>query len=377
MRPVVILPANADEWDTERRKIVLMHELAHVKRNDCLIQIVAQVACAIYWFHPAVWYSARRMRAERELACDERVIGAGVNAYDYATHLLEIATTFRSSAGSAIVGVAMARPSQLEGRLCAILRGDLADKWRASKPLRAGAIASLVMLTIPLAAMRPAKDETPKPTAVTSGEVRSSLSFAETRSEGGFHWQGTVAAGSWIEIYSSTGDIRLRPSTDGRVEVIATKPSRGAEGVKIGIDKTQKGMQFCAVAISAPQPECKTGMRGELTNGIESARVDFVVKVPAGVGIAAHTGRGRVIAKEMQSYVWATTDEGDIEISTTDVAEASSRLGSIRATFGRRSWRENLEFLTERGDVSVRAPADARMTIEASTGSGSLASEFP
>jgi beta-lactamase regulating signal transducer with metallopeptidase domain len=113
-RPVIVLPSSANEWDAERRRVVLMHELAHVSRNDCLSQIGAQVMCAIYWFHPGAWYTARRLRAERELACDEAVVQSGVDRFDYATHLLTIATTFRSSAGSAVIGVAMARPSQLE-----------------------------------------------------------------------------------------------------------------------------------------------------------------------------------------------------------------------------------------------------------------------
>ena len=78
-------------WPTDRRRDVLLHELAHVKRLDCLTQALAQVACALYWFNPRHGSRARRMRVERERACDDLVLGAGTRASDYAGHLLEMA----------------------------------------------------------------------------------------------------------------------------------------------------------------------------------------------------------------------------------------------------------------------------------------------
>ena len=123
-RPSVLMPADAVRWPTERLRIVLLHELAHVKRRDCLTHALAQLACAVHWFNPLVWIAARHIRTERERACDDLVLESGTKGPDYAEELLEIARVMRSGRFPALTTgatLAMAHRSQLEGRLMAIL----------------------------------------------------------------------------------------------------------------------------------------------------------------------------------------------------------------------------------------------------------------
>jgi len=152
LAPVVVLPASADEWTEDRRRAVLLHELAHIARADCLIQRLTACACALYWPHPGVWYAARRLRAERELACDDRVITAGAPAHDYADHLLEIAYAFRNVPAPA-TALGMARTQQLETRLLAIL-DDARDRASIGRVRRSVMVAAAVLVFVPMAVLR-------------------------------------------------------------------------------------------------------------------------------------------------------------------------------------------------------------------------------
>ena len=155
----ILLPVEADDWPDERRQVVLLHELAHVKRWDCLTQLLAQMACSVYWFNPLVWLATRQLRIERERACDDQVIDVGTKASDYAGHLLDMARTFRSTTCSSLATVAIARRSQLEGRLLAILDPGL--KRRGLDRIAVILVGFIIVcVVIPLATIRiSAKDQ--------------------------------------------------------------------------------------------------------------------------------------------------------------------------------------------------------------------------
>ncbi len=124
VRPAVLMPSDADHWPADRLRIVLLHELAHVKRRDCLTHVLAQIACAAYWFNPLAWVAARHVRTERERACDDLVLASGTRGADYADQLIEVARVMRAGRFPAVLAgasLAMAHRSQLEGRLMAIL----------------------------------------------------------------------------------------------------------------------------------------------------------------------------------------------------------------------------------------------------------------
>jgi beta-lactamase regulating signal transducer with metallopeptidase domain len=191
-RPSILIPSVADTWSDDRRRAVLLHELAHIARHDCLTQLMAAVACAIYWIHPGAWWIARRLRAERELACDDRVLSAGTHAREYAAHLLELAYTLGGYRAPALV-VSMARPRQVEGRMIAVLdaaRNRAVPAWRGQLAVAAIAAALLVPIAAAQAVAASAKvrsgDNAAKPDAQETQEVADATSIT-----------GKGRAGTW------------------------------------------------------------------------------------------------------------------------------------------------------------------------------------
>lgn len=122
-KPVILLPASSAAWGPERRRVVLMHELVHVRRRDALRQLLSGVVLALYWFHPLGWIACRLAAACREEACDERVLELGSRPSDYARHLVSLAAG-TTSARLPVAALSMARQSRsrLERRIMAILR---------------------------------------------------------------------------------------------------------------------------------------------------------------------------------------------------------------------------------------------------------------
>ncbi|MEO8373174.1 MAG: M56 family metallopeptidase, partial [Candidatus Solibacter sp.] len=119
LRPTVLLPETARAWSQERRDVVLLHELAHIARGDAATQLLARAALALHWWNPLAWLAWREFLRERERATDDLVLSAGAVASNYAGHLLEIARTMQFRAPGAAAAIAMARRSELEGRLLA------------------------------------------------------------------------------------------------------------------------------------------------------------------------------------------------------------------------------------------------------------------
>jgi len=151
LRPAVYLPEGASEWPAERLRLVLLHELAHIRRRDTVTHWVARTALGLYWWNPAAWMAWRAFLRERERAADDLVLQAGARASEYASQLLEVARSLRTPA-LGCAAIAMARRSQLEGRLLAIL--DPAIRRRAPRRLTAAAAALLAIgLVAPLAAI--------------------------------------------------------------------------------------------------------------------------------------------------------------------------------------------------------------------------------
>jgi beta-lactamase regulating signal transducer with metallopeptidase domain len=158
LRPTIVVPAHTEHWPEQRRRAVLLHELAHVRRKDCLVSCFARIACAIHWPNPLPWLALKRLDAERERACDDAVLDRGTPKEGYANELLAVAQA--ASAVRSVFAVEFCRESTLEARMENIMsHGHRRRGVRII--LSVGVVAVGCAMIIPVATLR-AGDERPK-----------------------------------------------------------------------------------------------------------------------------------------------------------------------------------------------------------------------
>jgi TonB family protein len=150
--PSILLPAGAETWSDERARIVLRHELEHIRRGDWIVQLLGEILRAVYWFNPLMWLACRQLRRESEHACDDAVLGGGVEPTEYAAQLLDLARLLNAGRRVQLPAPAMARSSSLEGRISAMLNTHL-DRRPLMRSTRIVTAVLLAVLTLPIAGM--------------------------------------------------------------------------------------------------------------------------------------------------------------------------------------------------------------------------------
>lgn len=172
LRATIFLPSEAARWSEERLGMVLLHELAHVRRYDVAMHWLARAALSLYWWNPLAWVAWRGFLKERERAADDLVLSTGARASAYAGHLLEVARAMRPVPVVSWGAVAMARRPQLEERLSAILDSSV----RRRTPGRLGMAICALLATatlVPLAAVK--AQETTTPSAANERRLAGNL----------------------------------------------------------------------------------------------------------------------------------------------------------------------------------------------------------
>ena len=227
LKATIVLPAECDGWSLDRRRAVLLHELAHVRRHDLVGHTLGRVACAVYWFHPLVWTAAKQLRSESERACDDLALACGARATDYAEHLLDIVTSVRRDSTPS-VALAMARRKEFEGRMLAILDPEL----RHSSPSRrqsAALIGSLALISIVVGAAAPARraHDAAQSTLVAPAVKDADLAEkqAEKQAEKGYPDSREIIGGSKTQTIEQTAMSQQQQTATNFSEHVATATS--------------------------------------------------------------------------------------------------------------------------------------------------------
>jgi len=335
--PRILLPAESAKWQHEHRAVVLRHELAHIARGDALTQMLSGVACAVYWFHPLVWVAARKLRAEQERACDDRVLSSGTPPTEYAVHLLEVARSARALGAQGLVSLAMARPSQLEGRLLAVLNQSRPHQ-RMSPAARIAGIAVALLVFGALSAFRPIPRVSALPSAVAptiiatqfvppqspvtvdkSGESSwSEAGAAKVALDSSFDRSVEVRAGETLVMDLRTGaGLTITGWDQNRVRVSGRLAGRNWRDTDVTLERTGSGARLST--------------RYTMQSGSQSSSHRFDIQVPRRFNIQVSSAGGGLSISGVEGDFSGSTGGGSIRIErASGHASLSTGGGSVR-----------------------------------------------
>jgi hypothetical protein len=197
----------------------------------------------------------------------------------------------------------------------------------------------------------------------------------------GFSWRGSIDSGDVLEIKGVNGPIVVERASDSRIGVTAQAEGRrsDAKTVRIGRVEHAGGITICAVYPTPegePENYCAPGDEGHMNVGKNDVQVSFHVLLPEGVTFHGRTVNGAVHAMGLDSDVLLATVNGDVELSTSGRAEATTVNGSIEGAFGNADIRNKVTFSTVNGSITLDVPDDINANVDASWLNGELDAEL-
>jgi hypothetical protein len=231
--------------------------------------------------------------------------------------------------------------------------------------------------------------------AAAPAQARPAAERAATQED--FRWSGRIAQGKEIEIAGLLGNVRAEHTSGDQVEVVGRRVGDDADQVRIEVVQEPDGdVVICTIYPVRPGSRgnrdgnragadagrdrgedgpCRDGHSGDLALDADEARIDFTVRVPEGVHLAARTVDGDIEATNLRSPVDAASVSGNVRVSTTGTARAATVSGNVEAAFGETDGDE-MEFASVSGNVVVRVANGVGAEVEAHTLSGNIESDF-
>lgn len=269
-RPVIMLPMIAADWPVDAREAVLAHERAHLRRHDHVTALVSDVATIVYWLNPLVWIAAAALEREREAACDEEVLRAGIKPSVYAAALLRVAHTLPARRTAA--SVPSIAGGRLDARIRAVLQGApnsgrVPLSWPATIALIG--VSAVLVGSVRLVAITP--HQTMRAEHPTPARPRSVIAVGQTGTDAGAVLDraalGSTDIGDFCcRDYLLTIVQRIRRSWEGGPG-ISCRPSRAACRGTVRFTIGRDG------AISNVRIEKRTGYRILDTRALAAVRL--------------------------------------------------------------------------------------------------------
>ena len=169
LRPVILLPpALLLQLTPAQLELILAHELAHIRRNDYAVNLLQTVLETLLFFHPAVWWVSRRVRIEREHACDRFAVQLTGDPVAYARALTDVAALGLPPAAAPVMALTGPKGVSLMERIHRILESQ--GPARRTRRPSAGIAASALAVVAALALSRSAIAQDPVDAAAGDAE---------------------------------------------------------------------------------------------------------------------------------------------------------------------------------------------------------------
>jgi len=121
-QPAIVFPAGLlPQLSPEEIRVILLHELAHLRRWDDWTNLGQKIVKAVFFFQPVVWWIENRLTLEREMACDDIVLAQTASPRAYASSLISFAEKLRYARGLALAQALVSRVCQMSLRVAHIL----------------------------------------------------------------------------------------------------------------------------------------------------------------------------------------------------------------------------------------------------------------
>jgi beta-lactamase regulating signal transducer with metallopeptidase domain len=362
LRPTILLPASAmSGLSASELELILMHELAHVRRHDMWVNLLQRLAEAALFFNPPLWYLSRRIGTLREYCCDELAC-SGARARDAATPLsyaralvrvVEIGKPSRVTGGElTALAAAGASPSELRRRVSRLLGEPL----REPAPLSRGgfsvlAAAALLLAFGPAVFMRDLAQANDQPPAVDEAlpgikhTVAEKFSFGAkarvlalgTHGDGPQKWwdaqgelidpvpftwkaeeAGTSRHDVWRRVVLRIED--LPKDADVRYETV---PATSYWGGTINLNDKKRAKNYFTRCFTVPPETSRIGLRVGIANG-PWRTVSAAKNLPMAMG--SRTEKGSVSVVFSDAF---TRPEGLVVVVSHDVFDEVFRVIAV------------------------------------------------
>jgi beta-lactamase regulating signal transducer with metallopeptidase domain/DUF4097 and DUF4098 domain-containing protein YvlB len=396
-RPVIVLPSGVVAASTASElRLILAHELAHIRRGDHLVRWLDWAAVAWLWWNPLAWVARRGLRCTEELACDSLVLRTrGAAPREYGSCLLTVAESLSGSAFRAPVqACTMGDGGSLEQRIRFIMSGSLQHRPSPAARLAIVAVAAASMAAsvacvsvfkssrgaapanpdaAPAAVAAPAD-----PKAAQDGALERTLqatlddpksldvevengSITVVRDDSLKSMQVTVVVGDRSESRSDSDSYRT--AVQGAT-LVAERDSSGQ--VKVRVKLPGLGI------IRINPPSTKVTVRTPGLSGVRAESMNGGIRTEGDLGkLVLETTNGAIDAAGAASVVAETTN-GNVDISgATSSARAETANGKIRIAVPEGS-KAVIDAESVNGGITLEIPASWDGAIDASTTTGRL-----